>query len=231
MRNRIGEPTLVWGMERIGSGIYGPHGTFPGEIERLNDLGRELSDEERAKFKPHDYGFAIYERLLKDIGPLADHELPRMFVASERPKALGSLIRLAWARAVDQKLKDIIERLEPGVHQFWPLQIVMPNGDEYPVQYYGMMVLRRLSSFRPDQSDPSCFLGQQIAPGIRSYSSYGVSKKINAGLAMSKAVLNGSHIWRERELTNPTLVLSDDLVAEIKKAGLKIPKHFPLKEV
>ena len=222
---------MVWGMERIGSGMYGPHGTFRGEPERLDALGRELSDEERAKFKPHDYGFAIYERILKDIGPLAEHELPRKFVASERPKALGSLIQLAWVRAVDQKLKDIIERLEPGVHQFWPLQIVMPNGDEYPVQYYGMMVLRRLGSFRPDQSDPSCFLGEEVAPGICSYSSYGVSRKINAGIAMSKAVFSGSHIWRERELTDPTLLLSDELVTEIKKAGLKIPKHFPLKEV
>jgi hypothetical protein len=218
-------------MERIGSGMFGPHGTFRGEQERLDALGRELSDVERAKFKPHDYGFAIYERILKDIGPLAEHELPRKFVASERPKALGSLIQLAWVRAVDQKLKDIIERLEPGVHQFWPLQIVMPNGDEYPVQYYGMMVLRHLGSFRPDQSDPNCFLGEEVAPGIRFYSSYGVSKKINAGLAMSKAVFGNSHIWRERELTNPTLLLSEVLVTEIKEAGLKIPKHFPLKEV
>jgi hypothetical protein len=222
---------LVWGMERIGNGMYGPLGTFPGEMERLDAFGREQSDAERAKFTPHDYGFAIYERLLKDMGPLADHELPRKFVASERPKALGSLIRLAWTRAVDARLKDIIERLEPGVHQFWPLQIVMPNGDNYPVQYYGMMVLRRLGSFRPDQSDPSCFLGEEVAPGICSYSSYGVSKKINAGIAMSKAVFSGSHIWRERELTDPTLLLSDELVTEIKKAGLKIPKHFPLREV
>jgi phosphoenolpyruvate synthase/pyruvate phosphate dikinase len=94
-----------------------------------------------------------------------------------------------------------------------------------------MMVLRHLGSFRPDQSDPNCFLGEEIASGIRSYSSYGVSKKINAGIAMSKAVFNGSHIWRERELGTPTLLLSDALVTEIKKAGLKIPKHFPLKEV
>jgi hypothetical protein len=189
---------LVWGMERIGSGMYGPHGTFPGEMERLDSLGRTLSDAERAKLTHHDYGFAIYERLLKDMGPLADHELPRKFVASECPKALGSLIKLAWTRAVDGSLKDIIERLELGVHQFWPLQIVMPNGDEYPVQYYGMMVLRHLGSFRPDQSDPNCFLGEEVVPGIRSYSSYGVSKKINAGIAMSKAVFNGSHIWREQ---------------------------------
>lgn len=222
---------MVWGMERVGSGMFHPHGSFPGELERLDALGRELSDEERARFKPHDYGFAIYERILKDQGPLAEHELPRTFVASERPKALGSLIGLAWVRAVDGRLKEIIERLEPGVHQFWPLQIVMPNGDEHPVQYYGMMVLRHLDSFRPEQSDPGCFRGGEISPGVKSYSVTGGTKEWHAGLAMSKAISGSSHIWRERELRNPMLLFSDELLAEVKKAGLKIPKHFQLKAV
>ena len=223
---------MVWGMERIGSGMFGPYGSFPGQQERLEAIERQMSAEKKAEYGSLGYAAFVNESIHKDNGPLPEDALPRRFVAKQRYNALGSLLLIArGVRAVDEKLKDIIERLEPGVHQFWPLQIVMPNGEEYPVPYYGMMVLRRLGSFRPDQSDPNCFLGQDIAPGIRSYSSYGVSKKINAGLAMSKAVFGNSHLWREQELRTPTLLLSDALIAEIKKAGLKIPKHFPLKEV
>ncbi len=94
-----------------------------------------------------------------------------------------------------------------------------------------MMVLRHLSSFRPEQSDRDCFRGGEIWPGINSYSVNGGTKEWHAGLALSKAVFGSSHIWRERELTDPTLLFSDELVTEIKKAGLKIPKHFQLKAV
>lgn len=65
---------MVWGIDYIGSGMFSPHGGFPGEKERLNTIGAERSEEERARLKPHeqDYGFWAYERILKDEGPLAE---------------------------------------------------------------------------------------------------------------------------------------------------------------
>ena len=64
----------------------------------MDALGRELSDEDRETVKPCDYGYTIHEKILKDQGPLAERDLPRKFVARERPKALGSLIGPAWVR-------------------------------------------------------------------------------------------------------------------------------------
>lgn len=223
---------MVWGMERVGSGIYGPYGSFPGQQERLEAIERQMTAEEKAEYGSLGYAAFVNESIHKDNGPLPEQVLPRRFVAKQRYNTLGSLLVIArGVRAVDEKLKSIIERLDPGVHQFWPLQIVMPNGDEHPVQYYGMMVLRHFDSFSPEQSDPDCFRGGEIAPGIKSYTVLGVSKERHAGIAMSSAVFGSSHIWRERALKNPTLFFSSELQAEIKNAGLRIPKHFQLKVV
>jgi hypothetical protein len=223
---------MVWGMERIGSGMFGPHGSFPGEQARLEAIGHQMSPEEKAKYGSLGYAAYVNESIIKDNGPLPDQALPKRFVANQRYNTLGSLLGLPRkVRAVDESLKNIIERLEPGVHQFWPLQIVMPNGDEHPVQYYGMIVLHHLESFLPEESDPDCWRGGEIAPGIRSYTVYGSSKEAHAGLAMASKVFGSSHIWRERDLTDPVLLFSDELQTEIKNAGLRIPKHFKLKAV
>jgi hypothetical protein len=219
-------------MEHIGGGMFGPHGGFPGEQVRLEAIGREMSAEEQAKYGPNGFAAFVGESIIKDNGPLPDKALPKRFVAKERYKTLGSLLGLPRkVRAVDERLRNIIERLEPGVHQFWPLEIVMPNGDEHPNRYYGMMVLRRLDSFLPEKSDPGCWHGGEIAPGIKSYNVLGGSKEVHAGIALSSAVFGASHIWRERSLTNPTLFFSDELQAEMRDAELRIPKNFKLRSV
>lgn len=55
--------------------------------------------------------------------------------------------------AVGGTLKEIIEEFDPGLHQFWPITIIMPKGKEYPTPYCGMVVRRFLDRFRPEHSD------------------------------------------------------------------------------
>jgi len=54
---------------------------------------------------------------------IEEHEPPRSFNTVKGYKSLGSLIKLNnRILAVDQALRAIIERLEPGVHQFFPIE-------------------------------------------------------------------------------------------------------------
>ncbi len=223
---------MVWGMEHIGSGMFFPDGNFLGEKERLVALANQMPAEEKQKYAPLGYASYVAEQIRKDIGPLAEQALPRKFTASRRPKELGSLIKLhGGVRAVDENLKMIIERLEPGVHQFWPMQIFMPNGDEHPNKYFGMIVLNHLTSFVPEQSGPESWRGEDIAPGIKMYFAYGSVSLRSGDLAMDSKVFGSSHLWLERELKSPTLYFSDELQSEIKQAGLRIPKHFKMKVI
>ena len=72
---------------------------------------------------------------------------------SKPRKRLGAFISLPnRIYAVEAALKDIIEGLEPGVHQFNPVQILTSKGEPWPAEYFLMVVGRYLDSFRPDQT-------------------------------------------------------------------------------
>ncbi len=129
---------MVWGMENIGSGMFGPHGSFPGEQERLEAIGREMSVEEKAKYGPNGFAAYVNESIIKDKGPLSDQALPKKFVANQRYNTLGSLLGLPRkVRAVNEKLKNIIEQLEPSIHQFWPCRLSCRTAMNIPTDTTG----------------------------------------------------------------------------------------------
>ncbi len=142
---------------------------------------------------------------------------------------LGAMI-YGYGVYVSEPLKDIIEALEPGVHFYWPIRIMGPKGVEYPVRYFGMLVRRFFTSFRPELSEPGSW---NKAPNTMTpmYTTRANSKAFYAELAISEAEVAGAHIWRERHLYQPNLLISDTLQAEIKKAGLKMWKYYKMKSV
>jgi hypothetical protein len=99
--------------------------------------------------------------------------------------------------AVDATLKKIIETLEPGVHQFWPIRMTMPKGKDYPVPYYGMIICRFIDSFVPEQSD--------VRQSEDVFFAKGPTKKVFGNLTVSNTVVAGAHLWRERRLLIPNV--------------------------
>ena len=239
---------MVWGLEEpSGFGIYFPHGDYPGWKERLEAYWRnEMSEEERKRIQapyPNDYNYYATRKFSREIGasihldgpvmltPLLPNECPWEFRAEKTVRELGSLLKLkSMLLAVDEPLKALIVGLEPGRHQFWPLRITGPNGADYPVRYYAMVVHRYLDSFRPEQSTPGCWT-KSDSQTLDWYYSRGDLKASYAGLALEESAIAGAHIWYERRLRSPNLFISDTLQAEIKRAGLKVWKHYRMKSV
>ena len=58
-----------------------------------------------------------------------------------------------------------------------------------------------------------------------------VTKKSYGVLAVSKNVIAGVHLWRERRLLRPGIFFSDDLQADITRSGLRIFRHHQLKAI
>lgn len=222
---------MVWGLvDPSGFGDFFPHGNYVGwdeEIKRYFE--EEMSAEQRAAFDNRHvrYGGAAARKFTEDRGLLEPHERPSEFRMMEARKSLGSLIALAdGLLAVDATLKEIIERLEPGVHQFWPLRITLPKGGEFPVPYYGMVIRRFIDSFVPEQSAV-----HQVSEGSDTFFANGPTKKDYGNLTVLKSVVAGVHLWRERRLKIPDIFFSDELQAEIARRGLRIPKHHQLKAI
>lgn len=194
----------------------------PEEKIRLLDYrgledGRNTAGWAAGEYKHSAWGKFKYEVGTKNgpdslpVTPAEAHEAPSTFDTEKIIEKLGSLIKLnGMILAVDEALKDIIECLEPDVHQFFPIEIRMPKGRVFPRNYYTFVVGRYLNSYSPEHSDES--------------------KKNMVGRSFSRAAFGSSHLWRDRRfpLVN---CFSDELIDEISKAGLRLPKIYKMKEV
>jgi len=124
--------------------------------------------------------------------------------------------------AVDESLKTIIKNIEPDPHRFFPLAVKMPKGKLYPQKYFTLVVGRYLDAFSPVDSAPKAFT--EPSPGRF------VPFPSN-GLAFRKDIFDGSYLWRDRSFREDLLCFSDELKAQVDKAGLRIPKLYKLKEI
>jgi len=222
---------MAWALvEPNGFGEFFPYGDQVGWDEQIKrHFNEEMSAEQRAVFNNWDVNFRerVSRKFTQDLGPLEPHEFPSEFRLAETRKSIGSIILLPnRLLAVDATLKKIIEGLEAGVHQFWPMKISMPKGGEYPVAYFGMIIRRFIDSFVPDQST-----GYLAHEGADTYRANSPLKKDYGGLTVSRRVIAGAHLWRERRLLTPNVCLSNELQAELARKGLRIFKHHQLREI
>lgn len=223
---------MAWGLVDPNSfGDFFPYGDFVGWEEGVKrHFDEEMSAEQRAAFDNWDVSYrgTISRKFTEEGGELSEpHQRPSEFRLDESRKSLGSLLLLTnRLLAVDAKLQEIIERLDPGVHQFWPLRMTQKKGEEYPVAYFGMIIRRFIDSFVPGQS-----AGYEGSEESNFFSTIDPTKKGYGDLAVSKGVVSGRHLWRERRLKRPNILFSDELQAEMTRQGLRIPKHHQLKVV
>ncbi|MFK0205614.1 imm11 family protein [Agrobacterium sp. NPDC090283] len=222
---------MVWGLVESSSfGDYFPDGDYVGWEEAIKRyFDEEMTTEQRAAFDHWDvsYRSEVARKFNEDMGPLEPHERPNEYRLIKTYQSLGALIELNnRLLAVSEPLKDIIEALEPGVHQFWPIRITMPKGKEYPTPYYGLRIGRFLDSFLPEQSED-----YRSPPDIKTYYANSYTKKGYACLCVAESVAAGCHLWRERWLRQPKILFSDDLMADVERRALRFPKHHKLKAI
>lgn len=218
-----------------------------GWYERLKKFYAAQTAERRKELFDHDdadgnaahfYAYYAVGKFIAEAGtrendynppstPIEAHETPRSFTAFKTYKSLASLISInAGIWAVDDDLKGIIERLEPGVHQYNPVEIIMPKGKRYPRNFSVMVLGQYIDSFSPQDT-------VSWAYDINGPTTYGYknAKTEMTELAFSKAVFGKAHLWRERRIRPLITCWSDQIRTEIADAGLRMPKHYKMKEV
>jgi len=236
---------MVWGLKLpSGFGDYFPDAEYVGYSERLKDyFENEMQPEEQAKygeFRGAGYVGHVVENFKYEPGtvhgekcpyrPVAEHEWPEKYELYKTYKTLGSLFMMnSRLLAVDSDFKNAVERLEPGVHAFRPIEVVTRKGQAYPAQYYTMLIGQFLDSFKADESTEGSW--RKPSEEYEQYFVFSDAKKYMSGLAFSKSAIDGAHLWRERHLSKPEIFFSDALKAEFDKSNLRLPKHCQMKEV
>ena len=236
---------MVWGMALPSSfGEFWVDGDFPGWTDELKCHFLEtMSVNQQAPFGEGPRGALRYmgyavQKFVSEIGtvptpekpplsPVELHELPRHFEAVKTYAQLGSLVMLSnKILATDEAFKASIERIEPGVHQFYPVEIGLPKSRIFPKPFFIMVVGRYLDSFSAEHSSPASWTERR--PG---YCYHDASKRGTAGLAFAQSAFAGAHLWRERVFREELICLSDELASEVVAAGLRVPKHYQMREV
>ncbi len=245
---------MVWGMSLPSSfGEFWPDGEFEldrkskesGWGDRLSAYYRtQMPEEKKALFGdgrgngPGNYSYYVSEKLKRELGkglspdmppfsPVEAHEPPRTFDTIKTYASLGSLIELNDRLiAVDDVLKTIIERLEPGVHGFFTLQVTIPSDKTFRKAYHTIVINQYIDSFSSAKSDPLSWEREGDY-----YCRHEERKADMAGLAFSKVIFGGAHLWRERRFYSRLISFSDELRAAIVQAELRIPKHYRMREV
>ncbi|MEQ1650658.1 MAG: DUF1629 domain-containing protein [Hyphomicrobiaceae bacterium] len=220
-------------------GQFFPDGNYVGWDEELAEyFDHKMPADQKALFeRPGHSSYArhVSEKFTNEpglkrpgfpsFGPIAAHEAPKRFEAEKKYASLGSLIELNdRILAVDESLKEVIERFEPGVHHFFPIEIIMPKKIIYPKQYFVMAIGQYLNSFSSERSDPASW-----RPDWQEYCL--MDEGNMSGLALSRQAFGNAHLWRERCISNELVCFSDQLMSEITRAGLRLPKCRKLKEV
>jgi hypothetical protein len=168
------------------------------------------------------------DRTIKDqsVAAVRSHELPKYFHAKGNCSDLPSLALFAGpVFTVDEPLKAFIEWLEPGVHQFFPIEVRPIRGSPPSVPRYILVVEQQLDSFSEERSNKDSF--RRDCDKIR----HSEKPKDMRGLAFRRTDIADSHLWYERRIGSFLLCVSDRLQAEIADAGLRIPRHFQMREV
>jgi hypothetical protein len=118
----------------------------------------------------------------------------------------------AWI--VSQRFKDLVESLEPGVHNFLATELVFSKGAPATEPYYFLQHRQDLDSIALDRSDHT------------EIDRYDGSKTFllnikNHSLVMDKSKTKGCHLWKEKKAKYQRFFLSDQLLQKIKELGYR----------
>lgn len=224
---------MAYGFDTSASfGRFYPDGEFPGYHDQLNGLFQEMLAKGQAEQKFfNEFRWAHVDNMHGGTDFIAVDLLPKRFVLLKHYQSLADLINLGAGIAVTAQLRDLIEKLEPGRHQFWPVEIIQRSEEAHPSAYFMLRVLSRLDAFDKDKSDPTCW-----EKSVRILKIAAPKKEHAYGIALSRRVIANQHIWRgfvspESGISGFDFYVSDTLKAVIDAAGLKMPPFYQLKEV
>lgn len=229
----------------------GPYGKYEGECDhwpnegwwcRLEDWRRdEMSEADKALFGDRSYWYCVHAKfqsngsnVIQDgdgtilLPPIQPHEPPTWFKYESGHKSPAHIISLpSQVLAVSEPMRGIIESLDPGMHQFYPIDIRNRRGPVYAVPYYVMVIGQVRDSFSSaDSSD-----GLRNVSNGKEWFYVPAFKDSVTGVALRHEDHAGTHLWVEKTFGNQIFCLSDDLRARIRAMDLKMPKHWQLREV
>lgn len=158
---------------------------------------------------------------------LPEAEVPRVLLLDGRPKRIPDIFTSEnGVVVVQQPLKEVVESLDPGVHQFLPIDVqrrYKGPGPEHPC--FVMHVRPVQDSIVDAESSVRPFYMYE-----ETHEAMEFLHLTDARFVVRKLALSGVNLWREKRFPG-SMLMSDALHDALKAAGLKFHKLHKAEEV
>ena len=129
-------------------------------------------------------------------------------------KRFPDIANIRWYWGVRQKFKDLVESREPGVHQFFPIELQYKDGHPEDDKIYIFNICHTIDAIRFDKSNISWNTVGRLPPLpsiVRS----------PFHLVLEKDKIRGLHVWRGEREGRANVYFSDQLYDDVQRLKLK----------
>lgn len=121
---------------------------------------------------------------------------------------------------VSERLKNAIEDIEPGVHQFVPVEIFHKDGRPYEKPFWFFVICTCLDAINPEMGGVTKQVGYDFENHPDRYTWKILRGDGRDKLAFYKHLIEGRAAWRDRRYITGNF-LSDALLARMKNEGME----------
>jgi hypothetical protein len=131
--------------------------------------------------------------------------VPTKILWESGPNRISDYFTPRTIPCVSERMKSVIEQVEPGVHQFFPVDVVGKNGDLLAKHYF-FIVCNRLDSIDREAMPYELIGGRWNGAGPLNVIIY------------NRRQIGGAHVWIDKYVG--TITVSNALAGALKKAKL-----------
>ncbi|MEM7748546.1 MAG: DUF1629 domain-containing protein [Pseudomonadota bacterium] len=162
--------------------------------------------------------WARQDRFQPKIKPEWYKDFPSVVFVDSKNTALLDVIGIG-GMCVSEKFRTAVERFEPGVHDFLPLELRYGSRKSYDAhQYYYFHICRYVTSINAERSNLT--RGETKIPGKGSIPL--LAKKRNLPVVVNQEAVAGMHLWQEDGPVQAVggFFISDELYQAFVECGL-----------
>ncbi|WP_208347474.1 imm11 family protein [Pseudaestuariivita rosea] len=153
---------------------------------------------------------------------LVSKEIPKIFKLDKARDSLPASFMVQNGLYIVQKpFYDLIEQLDPCLHQFFPIEVRHRNGTPHDPPCYAINVTETRDSIVDQQSSVEKFVTNP-----KNTDKHIIYYKKD--ITVDPSTISDIHLWREARYPQ-SLLMSDELRDALKETGLRMPRCFKAK--
>lgn len=148
--------------------------------------------------------------------PIDPNAMPTAVAWGSKNKPMPDVYRCENINIVSERIRDVIEDFEPGIHQFIPVELYRPKAKEAFARHYWMIICRRVDSVNARLTTTP-----RLEGGLWDKSAGGT-------IIFDLTSIGGAHLWCDPSLITTYTFCSEalgDALAALKPIGLLFPPH------